>query len=71
MSIFGSYFHIFERGLPLEENQGYLASNYSCEEYLTTANEYGMTAGALISNNFQTKSNTFLIILTALNYRKS
>jgi predicted TIM-barrel fold metal-dependent hydrolase len=61
MPIFDSHFHLFEPGLPIQENQGYLPPKYTCEEYLKTAKEYGITAGALVSSSFQSHSDESLI----------
>ena len=53
MRIVDAHFHIIDYRYPIQENQGYLPSNYRVENYEKVTEELHISGGAIVSGSFQ------------------
>ena len=61
LNFFDAHFHIIDPKYPLVENDGYLPSNFTVEDYQQRLVKYEILGGALVSGSFQTFDQTYLL----------
>ena len=58
--IFDAHLHIIDTSFPLQVNQGYLPSPYSCNDYLSEMQGFPLLGGAIVSGSFQGFDQSYL-----------
>ena len=61
MKIFDAHFHIIDPRFPLVENNGFLPSEFTVEDYQNQLEKIELVGGAVVSGSFQTFSQEYLI----------
>ena len=61
MKVFDSHFHIINPKYPLFENNGYLPSNFTIENYQESTKDFGITGGVIVSGSFQRFDQEYLV----------
>lgn len=61
MEIFDSHFHIINPIYPVDENNGYLPSKFTVEDYRERTINYNIVGGAIVSASYQAFHQEYLI----------
>lgn len=61
MPLFDAHFHIIDPKYPLFENNGYLPSHFTLENYRETTQNLDIVGGAIVSGSFQKFDQEYLI----------
>lgn len=59
--LFDAHFHIIDPRYPLVENQGYLPTPFSCEEYLRQMAPWRLQGGVVVSGSYQAYDQDYLL----------
>jgi len=60
-NIFDSHFHIIDHRFPLVENQGFIPSNFTVQDYLVRTQKLNIIGGVIVSGSFQAFDQNYLI----------
>lgn len=61
MKIFDTHFHIIDTKFPLVENNGYLPSNFTVDDYSEKRSKLNIVGGSIVSGSFQAFDQRYLI----------
>ena len=61
MKIFDAHLHIIDGRFPLVENEGYLPTEFTCEDYLDRLSGFDLVGGAVVSGSFQAFDQSYLL----------
>lgn len=61
MKIFDSHFHIIDTDFPIIENDGYIPSSFTVEDYNSTKESLNIVGGAVVSGSYHGFDQTYLI----------
>jgi predicted TIM-barrel fold metal-dependent hydrolase len=59
--LFDAHFHIIDPNYPLVENQGFMPSHYTCEEYRQQTASLPLIGGVVVSGSYQAYDQTYLL----------
>lgn len=59
--IFDAHFHVIDSRFPLQENDGYMPPDFTCDDYLRRMQDYDLAGGAIVSGSFQAFDQSYLL----------